>query len=62
MTLRHIAIYRARKTGNSVEEENQQLKENGKVDNGMLFGVKDEFNDYEKYEYLKENNKLKGEE
>ena len=62
MSMKHIAIYRARLTGNSVEEENQQLKENGKVDNGKLFGVKDEFNDYEKYEWLKENNMLKGEE
>ena len=56
MSMRHIAIYRARSNGNSVEEEQVILEKRKKRKN--LFN---EPTSYEKYEWLKENNRLKEE-
>ena len=56
MTLKHVAIYRSRMNGNSVEEEYERLKLRGMVKNANLFKP----TSYEKYLWLRENNKLKG--
>jgi len=57
MTLKHIAIYRARMNGNSVEEEQEVLEDRRRRSNKNLFKP----TSYEKYLWQKENNKLKEE-
>ena len=57
MTLKHIAIYRARMNGNSVEEEQEVLEDRRRRSNENLFKP----TSYEKYLWQKENNKLRGE-
>ena len=57
MTMKHLAIYRARMNGNSVEEEQELLEDRSRRSNRKLF----EPTSYEKYLWQKENNKLKGE-
>ena len=57
MTIKHIAHYRAEHTGNTVEEENNLLKLRAKSKNENLFKV----SSYEKYLWLKSNNKLREE-
>jgi len=56
MTLKHIAIYRARMNGNSIKEEREVLEDRRRRSNENLF--KPTF--YEKYLWQKENNKLGG--
>ena len=58
MSMKHIAIYRARSNGNSVEEEQEILEERKRRRNKNLFNEPS----YEKYEWQKKNNRLKGEE
>jgi len=57
MTLKHVAKYRSRMNGNSVEEEYERLKLRGMAKNKNLFKP----TSYEKYLWQRENNKLKGE-
>jgi len=57
MAIKHIVKYRARMSGNTVEEELNLLKMRGKRSNGGLFKT----NGYEKYLWKKANKKLKGE-
>jgi len=56
MTMRHIAIYRARMNGNSVEEEWEILEDRRRRSNENLFKP----TSYEKYLWEKENKKLGG--
>jgi len=57
MTLKHIAIYRARMNGNTVEEEQEILEDRRRRSNENLFKP----TSYERYLWQKENNKLRGE-
>jgi len=57
MTMKHIAIYRARLTGNDVEEEKEVLEDRKKRRNENLFRP----TSYEMYLWKKSNNRLKGE-
>ena len=57
MTLKQVAIYRSRMNGNSVEEEYERLKIRGMVKNENLFKP----TSYEKYLWLRDHKKLKGE-
>jgi len=57
MTMKHIAIYRARMNGNTVEEEREILEDRKRRSNENLFKP----TSYEKYSWQKENKKLKGE-
>jgi len=56
MTMKHIAIYRARMNGNSVEEEREILEDRKRRSNKNLFKP----TSYEKYLWQKENKKLGG--
>jgi len=56
MTMKHIAIYRARMNGNSVKEEQELLEDRSRRSNRKLF----EPTSYEKYLWERENNKLRG--
>ena len=57
MAIKHIVKYRARMSGNTVEEELNLLKMRGKRSNGGLFKT----NGYEKYLWKKSKNMLEGE-
>jgi len=57
MTLKHIAIYRARMNGNSIKEEQEILEDRRRRSNENLFKP----TSHEKYEWEKKNKKLKGE-
>ena len=57
MSVQHIVKSWARKTGNTVEEEEERYKMRGKRSNGGLFKT----NGYEKYLWKKANKRLKGE-
>ena len=57
MASQHIVKSWARKTGNTVEEEEERYKMRGKRSNGGLFKT----NGYEKYLWKKSKNMLEGE-
>ena len=57
MTLKHIAIYRARMNGNTVEEEQEILEDRKGRSNKNLFKP----TSHEKYLWQKENKRLRGE-
>ena len=57
MAIKHIVKYRARMSGNTVEEELDLLKMRAARSNEGLFKI----NNYEKYLWKKANNELKGE-
>ena len=56
MTLKQIAIYRARANGNSVKEEQELLEDRSRRSNEKLFKP----TSYEKYLWQKNNYKLGG--
>jgi len=57
MSVQHIVKSWARKTGNTVEEEEERYKMRGKRGNENLFKVRS----YEQYLDRKANNRLRGE-
>lgn len=58
MSLKHLAIYRARENGTTVEEELAWLKARRQINYELAFF--DDFSAYEKYKWQKENNKKLG--
>ena len=54
--MKHIIAYRAQMNGNSIEEEKELWEDRKKRSNANLFKP----TSYEKYLWLKENNKLGG--
>jgi len=59
MALKHIAKYKAMENGTSIEEELAWLKVKSQINYELVF--LDESNAYEKYQWKKENNKIKEE-
>ena len=61
MSLKDVAKYRAQLTGNPVQEELKGLRVRSEIKIEKAFGV-DESNAYLKSEFIRKNNRLKGEE